>query len=163
MKNLLAAIASFILIQSVSTQSVSAQSTVSNEVPKHVSKAFSGKFPESEPKKWELRKEGYVAHFKKDGKKHYAYYSQEGNWKGTETCVNRTRHLPVAVQTAWKHSGYNDWYVHNIRKIETPEQQLFVMHLNNGPLLSSDKHDAFKEDHVLYFTRDGELVKSEKI
>ena len=163
MKNLLAAIASFILIQSVSTQSVSAQSTESNEVPKQVSKAFSGKFPESEPKKWELRKEGYVAHFKKDGKKHYAYYSTEGHWKGTETCVNRTRHLPVAVQTAWKNSGYNDWYVHNIRKIETPEQQLFVMHLNNGPLLSSDKHDAFKEDHVLYFTRDGELVKSEKI
>ena len=34
------------------------------------------------------------------------------------------------------------------------------MHLNNGTLLSSDKHDNFKEDHVLYFTRDGELVKS---
>ena len=158
MKNLLAAIASFILIQSVS-----AQSTVSKEVPQQVSTAFSGKFPESELKKWETRKEGYVAHFKKDGKKHYAYYSHEGHWKGTESSVNRTRHLPVAVQTAWEKSGYQDWYVHNIRKIETPDQQLYVMHLNNGPLLSSDKHDNFKEDHVLYFTRDGELVKTERI
>ena len=158
MKNLLAAIASFILIQSVS-----AQSTVSAEVPQKVYTAFSGKFPEGDLKKWETRKEGYVAHFKKDGKKHYAYYSHEGDWKGTESPVKRTRHLPVAVQTAWEKSSYVSWYVHNIRKIETPDQQLFVMHLNNGPLLSSDKHDAFKEDHVLYFTRDGELVKTERI
>jgi hypothetical protein len=158
MKNLLAAIASFILIQSIS-----AQSGVSKEVPQHVSSAFSGKFPEGELKKWETRNEGYVAHFKKDGKKHAAYYSQEGQWKGTESAVSRTRHLPAAVQTAWKSSGYSGWYVHNIKRIETPDQQLYVMHLNNGALLDSNKHDNFKEDHVLYFTREGELVKAEKI
>jgi len=158
MKNLLAAIASVILIQSAS-----AQSPVTTAVPQKVYAAFSGKFPGGEVKKWEMRKEGYVAHFKKDGKKQYAYYSHDGHWKGTESSVNRTRHLPAGVQIAWKSSGYNDWYVHNIRKIETPDQQLYVMHLNNGPLLSSDKHDAFKEDHVLYFTRDGELVKTERI
>src|ERR1700743_730726 len=101
MKNLLAAIASFILIQSVS-----AQSTVSAEVPQKVYTAFSGKFPEGDLKKWETRKEGYVAHFKKDGKKHYAYYSHEGHWKGTESPVRRTKHLPVAARTAWGKSDY---------------------------------------------------------
>ena len=65
MKNLLAAIASFIFIKSVSAQST--VSTVLEEVPAHVSTAFSGKFPEGDVKKWEKRREGYVAHFKKDG------------------------------------------------------------------------------------------------
>ena len=161
MKNLLAAIASFIFIQSVSAQST--VSTVIEDVPAHVSTAFSGKFPEGDVKKWEKRKEGYVAHFKKDGKKHYAYYSHEGNWKGTESPVRRTKHLPAGVQRAWENSDYVGWYVHNIRKIETPDQDLYVIHLNNGTLLSSDKVDAYKEDHVLYYTREGELVRTEKI
>jgi hypothetical protein len=104
-----------------------------------------------------------IVHFKKDGRKQYAYYSHEGQWRGTESRVRRTRHLPIAVQTAWKNSGYIDWYVHNIRKIETPEQQLYVLHLNNGGLADATRHDAFREDHVLYFTRDGALVNAEKI
>lgn len=158
MKKLFAAIASFILLQSSYAQSV-----VSNEVPNRVASAHSGKFPDGNVKKWEARKEGYVVHFKKDGKKQYAYYSPDGQWKGTETGISRTRHLPAAVKTAWENSGYLDWYVHNIRKIETPEQQLYVLHLNNGTLLDSNKYDAFKEDHVLYYTREGELVRTEKI
>ena len=161
MKNLLAAIASFIFIQTVSAQST--VSTVIDEVPAQVSKAFSGKFPEGDIKKWEKRNEGYVAHFKKDGKKHYAYYSHEGRWKGTESPIRRTRHLPAAVLTAWEKSSYIGWYVHNIRKLETPDQQLYVLHLNNGTLLDANKVDNFKEDHVLYYTQDGELVKTEKI
>lgn len=90
----LAAIASFIFIQSVSAQST--VSTVIDDVPAHVSTAFSGKFAEGDVKKWEKRNEGYVAHF-------------------------------------------------------------------NGTLLSSNKVDAYKEDHVLYYTREGELVRTEKI
>lgn len=85
------------------------------------------------------------------------------SYYGTESSIKRTRHLPVAVQAAWKNSGYSDWYVHNIRKIETPEQQLYVLHLNNGTLLDANKYDAFKEDHVLYFTREGALVRAERI
>ena len=160
MRNILAAaIASFILLQSVS-----AHPAVSNEVPGNVSSAFSSKFPEGDLMKWESRKGGYVAHFKKDGKKHHAYYSQEGQWKGTETSIRRTRHLPAPVQMAWKHSGYHDWYVHNIRRIETPERQLYVLHLNDGGMLvGGNRYDGSKEDHVLYFTRDGQLVKAEMI
>ena len=94
-------IASFIFIQSVSAQST--VSTVIEEVPAHVSIAFSGKFPQDDVKKWEKRKEGYIAHFKK----------------------GRSR---------------------------LPEQDLYVIHLNSGTLLSSDKVDACKEDHVLCYT-----------
>lgn len=145
MKKILVAIASFILLHQAS-----AQSTARSEVPSNVTK-------------WEIRKEGKIAHFKKDGRKHYAYYTHDGQWKATESPVRRTRHLPEAVQTAWKNSGYTNWYVHNIRKIETAEQQLYVLHLNNTVLLDANKVDNFKEDHVLYFTREGELVKTERI
>ena len=99
MKKILAAIASFILLNQASAQSQS-------DTPSNVTK-------------WEIRKEGKIAHYKKDGRKHYAYYTHDGQWKATESPVRRTRHLPPAVQTAWKNSGYTNWYVHNIRKIET--------------------------------------------
>jgi len=158
MKNLFVVIASMIL-----TQTLLAQNIEDKPVPKEVIKAHSAKFPDSELKKWESRNEGYIAKFTRDGKKYFAYYSHEGKWKGTESRVKWTRHLPDNVQAGWINSGYAGWYVHNIKKIETPERPLYVLHVNNGTLLSSDKYDAFKEDHVLYFTADGELIKTDKI
>ncbi|HTI08600.1 MAG TPA: PepSY-like domain-containing protein [Puia sp.] len=158
MKTLFVAIASMIL-----SQTVMAQKEENKPVPKEVIKAHSMKFPDGELKKWEARNEGYIAKFTRDGKKYFAYYSHEGKWKGTESRVKWTRHLPGNVQTGWINSGYAGWYVHNIKKIETPERPLYVLHVNNGTTLSSDKYDAFREDHVLYFTAEGELIKTDKI
>ena len=158
MKNLFVVIASVLL-----TQGVIAQKREQPAVPKEVVEAFSAKFPDGNVKKWETRKEGYIVRFTRDGKKYYAYYSHQGDWKGTESRIKWTRHLPANVQTGWKNSGYAGWYVHNIKKIETPERPLYVLHLNNGTLLSSEKVDAYKEDHVLTFSANGELVSAEQI
>jgi hypothetical protein len=158
MKNLLAAIASFILLQPLT-----AQTREDNSIPQAVTTAFSDKFPDGDLQKWETRKEGYIARFKKDGKKHTAYYSAEGHWKGTESKIRWTRHLPAPVKAAWENSGYADWYVHNIKKIETPDQRLYVLHVNNTSRLDANKVENFKEDHILYFTPDGELVKKDRI
>jgi hypothetical protein len=158
MKNLLAAFASFILLQPIS-----AQNTDNNKIPQAVKTSFSGKFPDGDLKKWEVRKEGYIARFKKDGKKQYAYYSAEGHWKGTESPIRWTRHLPDPVKTSWMNSGYAGWYVHNIKKIETPDQRLYVLHVNNTSLLDGNKVDNFKEDHLLYFNTEGELIKTDRI
>jgi hypothetical protein len=144
MKKLMAAVASFILIQHISAQSIPA-----NSVPKPVQTAFFTQYPPASLKKWELRKEGYVAVFKIDGKKHYAYYTADGKWVATETRVKRTRHLPDAVRQAWLNSGYADWYVHNIRKMETAEGHSYVMHLNDGNKLDANHFDAHNRDHVL--------------
>lgn len=144
MKKLLAAITSFILIQHISAQSVTI-----DKVPKPVQSAFYTQFPPASLKKWEVRKEGYIAVFKVDGRKHYAYYTEDGKWVATETQVKRTRHLPEAVRTAWLNSGYADWYVHNIRKLETAEGHSYVMHLNSGSTLDANKVDAFNRDHTL--------------
>jgi alkyl sulfatase BDS1-like metallo-beta-lactamase superfamily hydrolase len=158
MKKLLAAIASVILLQPFSTK-LSAQ-VVDGKVPVAVSRAFSGKFPGGDLRKWEVRREGYIARFKKDGKKHYAYYSQEGHWKGTESPIRRMRHLPDSVKTAWESSGYAGWYVHNIKKIETPDQRLYVVHVNNSPTLDANKVDNFSVEHLLYYTSSGKLMRT---
>ena len=144
MKKILAAIASFILIQHLSAQSIPV-----SQVPKSVRSAFYTQFPPATLKKWEIRKEGYIAVFKVDGRKHYAYYTADGKWVATETQVKRTRHLPDPVRTAWLNSGYAGWYVHNIRKLETDEGNSYVMHLNNGSTLDANHVDAYKTDHVL--------------
>ena len=145
MKKFLAAIASFILIQHATAQSVSV-----DKVPRSVQTAFYTQFKPSTLKKWEVRKEGYIAVFKIDGKKQYAYYTHDGKWVATESRIKRTRHLPEAVRTAWLNSGYAHWSVHNIRKLETADgQKSYVMHLNDGNTLDANKFDAFNKDHVL--------------
>jgi len=144
MKKLMAAIASFILIQHVSAQTVN-----TNNVPPAVRSAFTTQFPPATLKKWEVRKEGYIAVFKLEGQKKYAYYDHNGKWVATETRVKRTRHLPGAVRTAWLNSGYADWYVHNIRRLETAEGNSYVMHLNSGSTLDANKVDALNQDHTL--------------
>jgi hypothetical protein len=144
MKKFLAAIASFILIQHLSAQSVPV-----NRVPSPVQSAFYTQFPPATLKKWELRKEGFIAVFTINGRKQYAYYTADGKWVATESRVKRTRHLPLAVREAWLNSGYADWYVHNIRKLETAEGHSYVMHLNNGSTLDANKFDAFNKDHIL--------------
>ena len=50
--------------------------------PQAVSTAFATKFPTARLKKWEERREGYIANFKLDGKKTFAYYAADGSWKG---------------------------------------------------------------------------------
>lgn len=155
MKRFLAAIASFILIQHVSAQSIPV-----NQVPKDVQSAFYSQFPPATLKKWEIRKEGYIAVFKVDGRKQYAYYTTDGKWVATETRVKRTRHLPQEVRTAWLNSGYADWYVHNIRKLQTPDGQSYIMHLNSGSTLDANKVDAFNVGRVLTFASGGQVLST---
>jgi hypothetical protein len=140
----MAAIASFILIQHISAQTISI-----DKVPSSVQSAFYSQFPPATLKKWEVRKEGFIAVFKIDGRKQYAYYTPDGKWVATETRIKRTRHLPKEVHSAWLNSGYAHWYVHNIRRLETAEGRSYVMHLNDGTTLDANKYDAFNKDHIL--------------
>lgn len=162
MKKILAAIASFILLQPIPVR-LSAQRAGSNEVPRNVVQAFSQKFPGSEVKKWEVRRDGYLVVFKSGKKKHTAYYTPQGHWKATESRVKWTRHLPATVREAWKNSGYYAWYVHNMKKIETDGRQMYVIHVHNGPTLDANKIDVFGENHILYFTQEGRLLMTERV
>lgn len=151
-----------VLVIALLSEGMIAQKDSAFAVPRQVTTAFTAQFPAGRLKKWEQRKEGYVAVFRQDRKRYFAYYAADGNWKGTETPIKWTKNLPDSVKAGWKISGYYDWYVEDIKKIETPEQPLYVLHVDNGSLLDADHHDAFREEYLLFFSAKGELVRKER-
>lgn len=145
------------------SENMFAQNDTAVIVPSLVATAFTTQFPDAKLKKWEQRKEGYIAKFTRGGKGYFAYYAADGSWKGTEMPIKWTKNLPDSVKAGWKNSGYYDWYVEDIKKIETPERPLYVLHVDNGSLLDSDHHDAFREEYLLYFSGHGDLVRKERM
>jgi hypothetical protein len=131
-------------------------------VPAAVSTAFASRFPMGKLQKWEQRTQGYIAVFHQDGKKFFAYYEADGTWKGTESPIKWTKNLPQAVRQGWINSGYGRWYVEDIKKIEQPGEPLYVLHLDNSPLLDADHKDAYWEEWLLFFNQNGELVRKER-
>jgi Putative beta-lactamase-inhibitor-like, PepSY-like len=145
------------------SENMFAQNDTAVIVPSLVATAFTTRFPDAKLKKWEQRKEGYIAKFTRSGKGYFAYYAADGSWKGTEMPIKWTKNLPDSVKSGWKNSGYYNWYVEDIKKIETPEQPLYVLHVDNGSLLDSDHHDAYREEYLLYFSGHGDLVRKERM
>jgi hypothetical protein len=129
--------------------------------PSAVAAAFATRFPNTRVNQWMERKEGYIAAFRVDHKKSFAYYAADGTWKATETSVNWTWHLPATVHKGWLSSDYAAWYVEKITKIVTPEQTLYTLLVNNTPLLDADHVWVDKEKYVLFFSEKGELVRKD--
>jgi hypothetical protein len=152
----------FVLAIAMMSENMFAQNDAAG-VPQQVATAFNTRFPAGHLKKWELRKEGYIATFRQDGKKYFAYYAADGAWKGTESPIKWTKNLPSAVKTGWGNSGYRAWYVRDIKRIETPEQPLYALHVDNGVLLDANHHDAYLEEYVLFFNEKGDLVRKDRM
>jgi len=144
----------FVLVVALMTQSMVAQAGKAVAVPSVVASAFSARFPSGQLKKWEQRKEGYVAVFRQDGKKYFAYYKADGTWSGTE--------MPIKW-TGWLKSEYASWYVRDIKKIETPDGPLYALHMDNSPNLDSDHNYAFGEEWVVFFSEKGEIVRKDQM
>jgi hypothetical protein len=147
-----------VLVVALMSQSMIAQADTAVVVPQAVASAFATRFPTGQLQKWAQRPQGYIAAFKQDGKKYFAYYAADGTWKGTETPVKWTKNLPADVRKGWIKSGYGTWYVEDIKKIDQPDQPLYVLHVDNSPLLDADHKDAFMEEWVLFFNSNGDLV-----
>jgi hypothetical protein len=130
--------------------------------PSAVTTAFAIRFPDTRVKQWMERKEGYIAAFRLDHKKSFAYYAADGTWKATETPVNWTWHLPAAVHKGWLNSDYAAWYVEKITKIVTPEETLYTLLVNNSPLLDAEHAYNFDEKYVLFFSEKGELIRKDE-
>ncbi len=152
-----------IIMIALLSQSMIAQADTAGVVPTQVATAFTTQFPGARLKKWQQRAEGYIADFRLNGKKLFAYYSADGAWKGTETPVKWTKDLPAAVKEGWRTSGYYNWYVMDIKKIETPGEPMYTLHVNNGPTLDSDHYNNFLEEYVLFFSPSGQLVRKDKM
>ena len=150
-----------VLVVAMTFQYMMAQAAGPVVVPQAVSQAFTARFPDGQLKKWETRKEGFVAVFREHGKTWFAYYTADGSWKGTETPIKWTKNLPQAVRAGWLKSDYASWYVQDIKSIRTPEGLLYALHVDNSSVLDSEHKDAFREEYVIFFNEKGEIVRTD--
>jgi hypothetical protein len=145
------------------SQTMIAQAHPAVVPPQAVVTAFAGRFPNAKVKNWEEKPEGFIADFKLNGQKVFAYYAADGSWKGTETPIKWSWKLPAVVREAWKNSDYAAWYILKIKKIEMADGPLYVLDLNNSPFLDSDhSNPVFQEEYVIFFNEKGELVRKDK-
>jgi hypothetical protein len=152
-----------LLLAAVFFENATAQQNVSGNIPKDIVQAFSKTYPAAHVKHWKMDSGNYAAEFLTDKKKAFAVYSPGGQWLNTTIKIRFTKNLPDAVKTALSNSKYNNWYVDEIKELQSPNNHLFLVYVNNGSLLDSDHYDAFKEDYLLYFDADGKLMRSEEL
>jgi hypothetical protein len=133
------------------------------DVPQKIITAFETKYPSAMIRSWKINPDGYAAEFMIDKKKYTAHYSPDADWTKTETKVRWTWKLPPAVKNALYHCEYASWYVNEIKAVNTPGEQFYEIHVNDGNKLDADHHDAFTEDFLLRFSVTGELIKKEKL
>jgi hypothetical protein len=131
-------------------------------VPPAVAQAFATQFPRAHLKKWETISTGYQAIFRLKDQKCLAIYTASAVWKETDYPVKWTRQLPTAVRTGWRNSGYVSWELMGIRKIVTPAQTWYTMHVGEVQSLGPDDTDIGSE-YILYFSPEGELVRKERV
>ncbi len=132
-------------------------------VPSAVTTAFTTRFPSGRLKKWKQYPQGYVAVFRQKGKKEFAYFAADGAWKGTETPIGWSWNLPDTVKKAWRKCEYSAWKIEHIKMIEQPDQPLYVLDVNNSPLLDADHSYIDGEEWVIFFNRKGELVRKYQV
>lgn len=155
MKKLILLIAIALFSQSMIAQA----STVTP--PPAVTTAFAARFPNVQVREWKEQEGTYYANFRLNGKKTFAYYTADGSWKGTETPLKWSWHLPAKVRNAWKNSDFAAWYLMDIKKIETPDGPLYALHVNNSPLLDSDHAQIDHDEYEIFFNEKGELVRKD--
>ncbi len=129
----------------------------------NVQHVFSAKYPNAISGKWKQNDSNYFVAFNDNNKKSIAYYSLDGKWKKTETKIKWIKNLPAAVQDEMGKKGFLAWTVMDMKKSETAESTLYVVHINDGNTLDSDHHDAFTQYFMLYFSESGELIKKVEV
>ncbi len=152
---------SLLLSVTVFSFSVNAQQKITDDVPGKVLAAFSSKYPGAEVRNWKTGENTYSAKFKTGNKSHCAFYSPGGAWLKTETKVQWTWNLPGEVKNALKSGGYAAWYIDNMKRVETPQQNIYVVHVDNANVLPGADYLNFKDDYNLYYNANGKLVKKE--
>jgi hypothetical protein len=130
-------------------------------IPPKVTRSFATQFPTGRLKKWGQKKEDYIATFRQNGKKYIARYAPDGAWQAAESPVKWTRNLPGLVRAGWNNCQYMDWLILDIKKIETPQNTLYAIHIGQIQSLGPDDADIGSE-YILFFSDKGVLVRQER-
>lgn len=119
------------------------------KIPAAVTESFKSKYASATNVEWKDRLTSYVATFEADGKKHEAYFDDDGSWKQTETEIEETE-LPAAVKDGFDKSKYTEWSIERVERIDKNDNVTEYR-------IQIKKGDVRKKN--LLFTSDGRLKK----
>ncbi|HYE54508.1 MAG TPA: PepSY-like domain-containing protein, partial [Chitinophagaceae bacterium] len=83
------------------------------KIPAEVTESFKQKYGAATNVEWKDRLTSYVATFEQDGKKHDAYFDDDGTWKHTQTEIEQDE-LPTAVNEGFQKSKYTEWTIDRV-------------------------------------------------
>ena len=119
------------------------------KIPATVTESFKSKYANAVNVEWKDRLTSFSAIFEAEGKKHEAYFDDDGSWKYTETMIEEAE-LPETVKAGFDKSKYTDWDIHRVHKIEKND--------NNTEYRIQIKKGDLKKKNLL-FASDGRLLK----
>jgi hypothetical protein len=109
---------SFVFVLFLATQ-VNAQL---RKIPSAVTEAFKNKYSAASNVEWKDRITSYSAVFELDGKKHEAFFDDDGSWKHTTTAIDQNE-IPAAVNDGLDKSKYGEWEFDRAERIERSDSQ----------------------------------------
>lgn len=119
------------------------------KIPSAVTESFKSKYASATNVEWKDRVTSFSAVYELDGKKHEAYFDDDGSWKHTETQIEETE-LPAAVNDGFQKSKYSEWNIERVERIEKNDN-------TTNYRIQVKKGDIRKKN--LTFTADGRLRK----
>ncbi len=151
----------FVLVVAFISETMIAQADTAVTVPPAVVSAFNSRFPSAQLNKWQQRPQGYIAVFRQNGQKLFAYYSADGSWIGTEFPIHWSNDVPQAVKQGWKNSNYAGWKRNEVKRIDYPDSLVYVLYVDNSPTLNAEHMAIDAEKWALFFDQKGNLVRKE--
>ena len=137
--------------------------TPQTQTPTQTAKqTFRTQYPAAHLTRWTQDSNGSIASFRLNRRKTQAFYTLDGTWTATEFKIKWTRELPPHVRNAWLDSGYAGWQLMEMKKIQTPQQTLYMIHVAEIQALGPDDADIGRE-FKLFFDATGRLVKKERL
>lgn len=119
------------------------------KIPGSVTESFKTKYSTASNVEWKDRLSSFVATFEQDGKKHEAYFDDDGSWKHTDIQIEEGE-LPPAVKDGFEKSKYTDWSIDRIEKIEKNDDNVeYRLHIKKGDIRKKN----------LLFNTEGRLLK----
>lgn len=157
MKNMIRNISLFVAL---GLMSVTALAQNPYNIPQNVAAALSSKYPNAQVKKWRSSKGTYIAFFTNDNKKYKATYSGDGAWINTERDIRHESALPENLQSFLKTGTYASWHIDAMRRVRTPQANLYEVVLDNHSGSPSEYTGGGSAiDKELCFDDNGTLIK----
>jgi hypothetical protein len=130
------------------------------KVPAQVAAAYAKAYPQAKLRDWKLEKSGYKAEFSLNHKKYTVVYTADGTLVRTETQLNSTNEVPIAVKNALRKGKYASFYIDSIKQVNKGDQFNYIMTLDNhgGSTMASEGYGSW-EDYLVVYAGNGDLMR----